>query len=295
LIYYAEFLLLGFISSGFSETTAAVQFALWLLVLIANIVSESKRQNLGLALLISSVLGATVVGILLLAISPSNISRLTAVSVKRPDFAIFIKQSFIFGLDFIRYSLHDKWLPFAVLFALSYGMSLLFPIQKSMHKKKVVMNVIIVILATYLISVVNSMPTMMIRSVFPENRAWFPTHYILVCSTFTIGYLVASYSSSLVNARTRVIVQFLLPVVLLLGISAYSIRMIPLSYSGTAELYARALAWDQRESLIIQEKKLAYLISKSLRLTAIDQITELQVDENNWVNVCAARYYGVME
>jgi hypothetical protein len=69
--------------------------------------------------------------------------------------------------------------------------------------------------------------------------------------------------------------------------------MIPLSYSGTAELYARALAWDQRESLIIQEKEAGVTHIKIPAFDAIDQITELQVDENNWVNVCAARYYGV--
>jgi len=82
-------------------------------------------------------------------------------------------------------------------------------------------------------------------------------------------------------------------VVIVIALLVYAVRMVPILYSGGSQLQARALAWDQREIWIFEEKSLGVSHITVPAFDSIGRITELQPEENHWVNICAARYYGV--
>ncbi|MBA4375796.1 MAG: hypothetical protein C0401_06445 [Anaerolinea sp.] len=291
---YVEFITLGFFSAGFSETTTVIQFAIWSLLLFGNLIGDRKKQKPSLTnLLIITLITVTFIGILLLAFSPSNAFRLNAAWVKKPDFPTFIVKSFRFGLDFLRYSLHDKWLPFAIVFVFGFMINKFIESPLVFSKKKIGINAIIIIVTAYLLSVSSTMPTLIIRSVYPEDRAWFPIHYILVCTVLTLGYLLAEFLSLVNFSKSLKLFQSLLLGVLFIGLLAYSIRMIPLLYNGIPELSTRALAWDRREVWILQEKHSGKTHVKVPAFDSIGRLTELKPDEGNWVNICAARYYAI--
>lgn len=236
---------------------------------------------------------ATVLGIVLLVISPNNVYRLQAASVKSPDFVTFLTKSFRFGFDFLHYSLKGKWLPYSVIFFFGFLLNQLVDRQLKHSISALVFCIFTLVSVFYLISVINAMPTVLIRSVYPDDRAWFPTHYLLVFAICTTGFLTSEIVSTFKQLTSRIAWQKMVVVVLVIGLLVYVGRMIPILYSGVSQLQARALAWDQREAWIIEEKSLGVTHITVPSFDTIGRITELQPEENHWVNKCAARYYGV--
>lgn len=291
--HFIEIALISFISAGFSETAAVWQFGIWSISFLFLLVHNRNRKSNYLNAIFFTVLAATILGILLLIFSPSNVFHLQAASVKRPDLITFLAKSFRFGFDFLHYSLQGKWLPFLVIFLFGFMMNQFVNQSLGYSKKEIGLYIFVVILVTYLISVISTMPTVLIRSVYPEQRAWFPTHYFLVFVILLTGFLTSEFVTSYKSISSRMTQQNLLNVILAIVLLAYIGRMIPILYSGIPQLRDRAFAWDQREVWIIEEKNSGVTHITVPAFDSIGGITELQPEENHWVNVCAARYYRV--
>ncbi len=62
---------------------------------------------------------------------------------------------------------------------------------------------------------------------------------------------------------------------------------------GLSALQHRAEAWDLRQNMILEAKAKGEMHVVVPAFDGIAQILELYPNENFWVNVCAAKYYGI--
>ncbi len=270
------------------------QLGLWSMAMFLILGLNRKKAHLSFLIwLFSTILVANLLGIFFLLISPNNAFHLSAASVKRPDLFTFLEKSFRYGFDFLYYSLKGKWLPFLVIFGFGAFLNMILENHLEISKKALGIYTLFLVVSIYLISVFNTVPTVLIRSVYPEERAWFPIHYLLIWTLFLLGFLTSELITKLAILKFPKMMRSIGILILGLFIVAYTGRMLPSLYAGILPLRARALAWDQREAWILQEKNLG---KRHITVPAFDQIggiTELQSNENHWVNACAAKYYGV--
>lgn len=239
---YPCIFLVSLLAAGFSEVTAVWQITNWGMFFILNNLfhkgGRERKKNNGLILL---VLSGALLGAILLVISPTNVASLTASSVKIADPITFVTKSFRFGFDFLHYSLFSKWLPFVILFLFGFTLKQFIAPNQSLWKTWSI-RVIIIILFTYLISVASMMPSVLVRTAYPDERALFPPHFSLILAVFLIGYFTGEQFP--VSSLTKVN-QWLsggVTFILVLGLFLYSVRMVPLILSDVSELRARASA-----------------------------------------------------
>jgi hypothetical protein len=285
--------LLSFLSAGFSEVAVTWQITIWsFLFIFNNVLIKHKEDRSNNNQVIIFVLLGAIIGALLLIVSPSNTNALQTGSDKIATFSTLIFNSSSFGLDFLKYSLAGKWLPCAVLFVIGFVFIQFFEYNKN-SAKGVFFRLIGVCLCTYIICVACMMPSVLVRTAYPDPRALSIPHFTLMASIFVAGMLTGTVrivdrimekSKALVNISLVLVVIFL---------AAYLIRMIPTIMSDIHALRARAIAWDQRQALILEEKSLGQTHIEVPAFDTIDRITELQRNEDHWVNVCAAEYYEV--
>jgi hypothetical protein len=149
------------------------------------------------------------------------------------------------------------------------------------------------ILILYGLSVVVMLPSMYATSHYPGDRALLPAQFTLSACLFIIGWKLAEVLSVLQpNAfpyRTSIIFQGLLG----LTLCVYIVHIIPHVYDKLPAYQGRAQAWDLRQELILKEKASGIENVIAPAFDSIYGITELHYEANNWVNECAAKYYGV--
>jgi hypothetical protein len=290
--HYVEFGILSLLAAGFSETVAVVQVTFWGIVFLLCLFR--KRATLGFRkqyLLLIILIGFSICGVLLLALSPSNSSMLQVRPAKPITFITFLTLSFRFGLDILVDSIKSKWLPFGVLFILGFVLS--FYSKIALSTKRIAFHIGILGIGLFLLSVASSTPSVFLGSVYPENRALFPIHYIIVLSVFFSGILFSQILKNwFVNHN---LLKFLQKInyLFILFLMVYLIRMIPIVYAGITPLQSRAIAWDQRQAWIYQEIAAGKMQVTVSAFDSIARLTELKEDPLNWVNMCAADYYGV--
>ena len=135
---------------------------------------------------------------------------------------------------------------------------------------------------------------MMAMSSPPGDRALLPAYLTLIVTVCASGWLAGRYMGELFrrdNVRAWVLpgVSFLLGVVAIF----FMLSTFPGVLNGMSALQHRAETWDLRQNMILEAKAKGETHIVVPAFDSIGQILELYPQENCWVNVCAARYYGV--
>jgi hypothetical protein len=136
-------------------------------------------------------------------------------------------------------------------------------------------------------------PSVLVRSAYPDPRALILPHFALINLIFLLGVFTGEFLPITILLKSNKILINLTLTLSMLGMAVYSARMIPLIMSDISPLRARATAWDQRQELIYQEKAAGVTHIIVPAFDNIDHINELHLEEDHWVNQCAARYYRV--
>ena len=292
--HFIELPLICFIAEGFSEPDAVFTLFVWtLFALLVMFFWRKMKNERAYRALTLAVWACSVIGMILLLLAPANHYALMGASVKRADLPTFITLSLRYGFDFIKYSLTGKWLPFFVLFAFGFGFSRLLDSQPKTSPRRSLALIAVSSLLVYLISVACCTPSVLIRSVYPDPRAFMAVHFSLAIAVAVIGFLIGEISFSVFNGVQSQRLLSLLTAVLFLGLLAYSARMIPMVVNDVSPLKARAAAWDQRQEYIYQQKAAGETNITVPAFDNIDRITEIKEDAAHWVNVCVASYYGI--
>jgi len=136
-------------------------------------------------------------------------------------------------------------------------------------------------------------PSVILMDSYPGDRQLFPATFSLVFGLFAAGWstqmLLSALTKDLLPRKISNTALAALAVLLM----AYLGTLFPSVYDKLPLYQARAVAWDTRQQLILQEKAAG---QSDIIIPAFDSIfgiTELGSNPDNWVNRCAAWYYGV--
>ncbi len=285
--------LMAFFSAGLSETFAALETGLWVVLILCGFlfVSKKQRQPLLKGALPALIGSLTAMGIMILA--PGNSMRLETLEQASSLWQV-IFLSLKFAASFAYHTLSGLPIPVFILFA----MALIFGYHLSGHAKLMLQESVWkkILLGSLIVGVVLlvcvAAPTAYGMLAYPEERAWMLGRFVTV---FTI--IVAGFSAGILSHRwmDRIIDTCLVSIIILLVLSIYPLKGTWIELQQIPHWKAAAQAWDERHA-DIQQKVSAGETSLTVKaFDSIGTVAELTDDPNYWVNTCAATYYGVEE
>jgi hypothetical protein len=289
LIFFSSFIL-----GGFSEPTVMVLISLLALAIFcAWFWMTPPTRGAALSLLIGSFAGA-VLALVVLAVSPANSFRL---ATPPPAFPLLISRSFRYGFEFILNSFRTLPLPtfFSVLmpFLIFYNLqaspiSALTPTQR----KRATLMLAAAPTLSYLLIVASFLPSVYGQS-FPVERARFTGQLCWVVGLMIEGALLGSLFAQYRPRLAETLNLKLVSAILLAVTALYPLRAAWISLADIAEYRARAEMWDAREAQIYKLRAQGQTDIMVNQFDGVEGVKEMDVNENHWVNRCAAKYYGI--
>ncbi len=283
---------LSFFAGGLSETTGLWQFACWSMILGWSLIFRKRvtlaRNALRPVLILA---GSVSLSLVVMAICPANFK--TGQTFFHPDLITLIRQSFVYGAGFIWLALKGTPLPYLVIILLGFFASLSHGFNPGMKVKNLLIEVLVLTLCLYAFLVVIMVPSMYATSHYPGDRALLPAQFTLSACLFIFGWKMAQLLSAFrpyaISSNASSLFQCLLGLVL----CVYMVHISPRVYDKLPAYQGRAQAWDQRQELILKEKAAGIENVIAPAFDSVYGITELHYESDNWVNECAAKYYGV--
>jgi len=243
---------------------------------------------------------ACFLGLIMMLVSPGNAVRIQVHHVDRYNLFFLLTNTMQYAASFsvlwFLKQAHLIW-PIGMLVTI-----VMFVVKKhfrpSMGDEIIQSKAKVLICVLFLIFLVfaSFLPTTWATGNAPENRVLiFPT-ILLSILLLTISALVGMYLSQSVSMRE---IDGRVFVVMLTAVMLYFVASVP-AFEGRNVYFMKAEAmkfaeqWEQRE-IEIEEKIREGQIALTLKMipTNIMGIEHLQSDPRHWINICAARYYGV--
>jgi hypothetical protein len=293
LLHYAWLCLLSLIGAGFSEIVAVVQVILWLSILGCNFFHRKEKKEFFHRSIL--VFLFTCLAILILILCPNNLERQMHQG-SHNSIENVITYGPIFAFDFIKITLHSFSTPIIILFGfalliphLFFDSPVLFSEKKDLIKPLIVLLCKISLLGFILIWV-SMLPTIYALRSYPDPRGLFPATFILIVTDFAVGL---SLGFALRPFLAKIKVGIIFPNLLIFCFSIYFFHATFSIYLDFPKYASRAQLWDKRHAIILTMKDKG---EKRLIVPALDSfynMVELQEYPGYWVNICAAKWYGV--
>ena len=281
--------IIAFINAGLSETAAALQTIISMLYIVyLFLFQKGNGRNTRLVrafLMFIASLAAMIVMIL----SPGNALRLKTLE-QAPDLITVIRIAVDSAVAFSRISLRGLWLPFGILFALIFVLSLHIIASIQSDLKDIAKRLLFIICSSLLLIVVVCAPTAYGMMAFPEMRVLMLAQAALILTAISLGCLAALVVARIIKPK-KVIGTFALMGLLIL--SFYPLLNWGEQRSELAFYQQRARLWDQSNAVIQDEIKSGKTAITINALDAFAEIAEMRPDKHFWVNVCAAKYYRI--
>ncbi|HTX91071.1 MAG TPA: DUF6056 family protein [Anaerolineales bacterium] len=287
-----ELSLLALFAGGFSETTALWQFAIWGMILAWSVLFRKKQAAAGNLVRPTAVVTVfTAVSLVIMAICPINFN--TGVVFYHPKISNLILQSLSYGAGFIWIGIKGAPLPYLAIATLGFFISLVTQPKNSPKAKNLAWEIVLALLALYILSVAVIAPSYYATSHYPGDRALLPAEATLVAFLFFIGWKMAELLSAILPERQTFRLLIVINMFAGLALVLYLVHIAPRVYDKISAYQGRAEAWDLRQQLILEEKAAGIENVTAPAFDSVYGITELHYEPTNWVNICAARYYGV--
>lgn len=284
--------ILTFFAGGFSET-----YTVWFAVLSGFVIAymwfseEIKLISYRARILLLIIFIVTLASMFVLAVSPYN-NLTTRSSMSSIFYAI--PNSLMYAVDFIFYTLKSAPIPYAVLVGFSYLIAHLMKPLKKTKIIKILRNFIFASVVLFFLCASTMFPSIYAMSTYPGPRALTSAHVSLLVYLVVIGWLLQQFQLSVLPIITsNTSTSFFLIIFMIVAISAYISRAIFLESQEIPNHQNRALMWDLRHEMILNAKISGIQDVFIPAFDSIFMITELQDNPSNWVNICAAQYYGV--
>jgi len=286
-----EVLVLNILAGGFSETSTAWLLALWCCTFAAFLIFSRKElfQKARWPLILA--IAGTLIAIVIMLVNPTNSTRVAPYHSK-----VLLKgvwESFSYGLLFIKRSIKFTPIPFIFIGILGFLLSAQSKAVKEVSWKRRILTIAAILAITYLLCAADMAPSVILTNSYPGDRQLFPATFSLILGIFASGWISARLVLPL---ATRLVPQKVVSGVLLAAgivMLVYLGTTFPLAYDKMPLYQARATAWDARQKMIMDEKLAGQVNITVPEFDSIYGITELGADPANWVNRCAAWYYGV--
>lgn len=286
---------LAFAAGTCSESFAGLQTTLFAVALFSLVITKQRHHPAALPVLLATI--ASLIAIVVLVVAPGNAVRQT--SFERSDSLIGAGiEAFIHALAFMVASLvgFSPGSTFAIL-VISVLIAWQFSSTPLLWSRPVRGLLILMPLGiTFILIAAFMFPAMYAMRVPPPSRAYILAQFIIVCALAATGYLLglatqrrwqkASSRRTLVFSGLVAAAIVLSPVLIL----ARTVNLVPLLSTFAAD-------FDQREQTIYDavEQGETHLTVAPLRVdvavsTGLDTIG---TNPSEWVNGCAAQYYGL--
>ena len=286
-----EVVFLNILAGGFSETSTAWLLVLWCCTFAAFLFFSPKGlfQKAKWPLLLA--IAGTLVAIAIMLVNPTNSVRVSF--YQSQGLLVGLRNSFSYGLLFIKRSIKFSPLPFGFIAILGFWLSAQLKAAEEISWKRRAFTIAAILASTYLLCAADMAPSVILTGYYPGDRQLFPATFSLILGMFTSGWVSAKL---ILPLATRIIPQKVVSGILLaVGIVMliYLGTTFPQAYDKLPLYQARAVAWDARQKMILDAKSAGQVDITVPAFDSIYGITELGPNPGNWVNTCATWYYGV--
>jgi hypothetical protein len=295
--------LLAFFAGGFSETFVTLQTGLLALALIfvwLTIRPPSRRNS---RMLVGAALVGSFLAMLVIVISPGNAVRLSAMPV-RPHLFPFLRMSVTNAILFIYIFL--KNFAFQEILALLVPLLIVYALHARdknlprLRPSSLTTGLFLTPVVGALVILAVCMPSTFAESSYPEARVLIEARFIMVALTIIEGILIGMSLSQLHQWAQEPAPRFLqwFTAILFLLLSLYPLYDARKTLSEIPVYQGRAATWDARDALIrtsLEQGVLDVNIkdSQAYSFDEFSGLSDLTSDSKNWVNQCAASFYGL--
>ena len=293
--------LVAFFAGGFSETTTALQGIGLALAFGSAVLWQSRRKArrpAGLDLLGAAIAG-TLVATVVLILSPSAGARMTQMKGPAP-LPVLFRDSFRYGLDFIKDTVLTQPLPTAVSLLVPFALGLAWRAPDEDTRpdaRRKLVGLLVIAAGMYLLIVAVCLPSVYVEVAYPEYRALIAARFAMVLGLAAAGWLAGGIARDAARklrippGYTGAAAALALAVLCLYPLrSARTVLVQDLPY-----YQARAAGWDERDRQIhafIQQGQTRVQVEA---LDSIAGLMDLNPNGDSWPNNCVAGMYGLSD
>jgi hypothetical protein len=294
-LVYPCILLATFIIAGFSEPpVATLVVALGLLIFAVRFFVKPPVMGKLLVLLSWAFAGAFL-GLMTMVFSPANINM---VGNSSPSLIELLSDSFLFAFYFIEFSLKELPLPNILSMLIPALLVWLYqqfvPSQLLPKQRRIIWWVIISLPVLMWILIAAGFSPSVYGQGYPVERMRFLARAIMTATFMFEGAALGLLAQNVSFKPSRMTGQWAVVFILMILGLIYPLRAALNVYRSTVPEYQeRAEMWDLRNAYITRH---AALGEKDLVIpgySGVHNIKELDDNPKHWVNICAARFYGV--
>jgi hypothetical protein len=128
---------------------------------------------------------------------------------------------------------------------------------------------------------------------FPVERMRFAARWITILCLMLEGGMFGLLLQDVSLKPYRYVASITVAALFLTIAIIYPVRAALNIYHDVPEYRERAWLWDLRDAYILQHAALGEMDIVVPGFSGVYGIKELDDDQNHWVNICAAQYYGV--
>jgi hypothetical protein len=287
-----------FLAGGLSETTLAIQGgALGLSIIAVWFLTRGRQREKALSLLLTGLV-ASILVLVVIFLAPANALRVRAFGPSPPIMEV-LQFSLIFAWDFMRETF--KSLPTPTFVSLCTAALLGFSLYTSetplLQRKTLVLSLIAIAFITHLLIFFSMTPSVYGQNSYPGARALMATRAVMVTGLMMFGFLIGALSCSVISHLSihgRLLHWAVsMGLFLLILISVYPIYSADRTLDLLPWYRTRAEQWDIRDAQIRQAVVEGATDLVVVQLDTIGGVQEYKGREVNWVNRCAAEYYGL--
>ncbi|MFC2063881.1 DUF6056 family protein [Chloroflexota bacterium] len=297
-LYAGLILLLFFFNGGFSETIAAVLVGMLSLTLVLIFLFVKGRNRKWVLTLVGFAWLGALLALTALFFSPATRMRQDLLGPP-PDFVNLVLMSVKNAFVYMYITLADQafTLLILLLICLITGFSIISirNTDASIKPTSLVSLLFLAPVGAFLWIICVTAPFAFGESTYPEARVLINATIILVLMVMVEG-LVLGVILGLLYQRSSEVPSIALRVTLLvvmLALSSYPLysarKVLVVDYPAYKQ---RAADWDERDAYIHAQLAEG---NKDITVTtffSIGKVLEFHPDSNNWLNNCAAMYYG---
>ncbi len=288
-----------FLAGGLSETTLAIQGgALGLAILMVWFLTRGEKRERILMLLFVALI-ASILALIAVFLAPANGLRVKAFGPSAPLVSV-LSHSFIFAWDFIRETFRSYPTPTlgSVATALLLGFGPRVENTALLKRRTFLSSLIMIPLIMYILIAFSMAPSYYGQHSYPGARSLMATRAVMVTGLMAFSLLV--------GMSLRAWIQHLLKERPTFFKAIVGMAMIFLVLGSSYPLYAskqtlidlpwyryHAEQWDVRDEYIHQAVAQGATDLVVKQLDTIGKVQEIKGRAKNWVNRCAAGYYGL--
>jgi hypothetical protein len=287
-----------FFVSGLCETTSALLVGILGLAVVIAWWSLAKHLRQDVVILLGIALLTAVVSLLIIALSPGTSSRLDRIMTNSPLYNPVVLGSAVikFTAQFLWDNLKVTTLPILVAVVIPFAVMYLRVFEAPVHwlpvsNRQILWAVLILLIVMFIAIGFSFAPSAFVRT-YPAARARFAAHYVMNFSLILMGGMLGVYAG-----RIPLPIKFDIrqgAVLFLLSVLCFYPLYVSGKISATFHEYRSfAAAWDERDAQIRQAIAVGTVDLTVKQLDSVGGVVEYKGNPRFWVNVCAARYYGL--